>query len=1146
MSLDKYYDALYVDGKLNNSYVTYLSYIHMYNSLVKRDNVTNDTLSDLGVNYAKRAHDFYQACDYPLVYLKDDIYLLYEYTINHIENILEKPHKDIVKKKKLIRKEKLKTVDSKTLVWLANKPGSSIREKLSNVEKVSSTVKRYTYNIKENQVLLAFFKDISRLLNTKSTIMKNNPTLFGEEEFAIIDEITRRLNRVRFHFKNELEEVVAKDYSTPNNTLIGNVDYASVWKSYTAIKQSQVDTQNSFNKYKEMLKSIFVFTMMNRYDYVESYGKVNEANNYILFDKSNDVLTEVVISGSNDFEIVIKKYDLNNNTSLIETNNYIVEMFEKDLDSYRGQAYSLLINNKVVGVFYADVLGCKEVIYQIVQTLGLLVNEKVSVINYKRPYKYASINSLDSKLYTEDYSLNCNACFNGIMFENNDIYFSNGNNCYLNSYKNDNYSSFLKLVSKTQDFGANGIVVYDINDNFDEFSSAELRRNFTAIYPQSYPVWRSILVGESSKDKDKVRTVLDFCGKDFSISKLERKNKKFVHCGPIEIPIYYQIINEKSCYEIYISEYEKKYNITFPNEFIDNMIASGGLYSVLIKNKKEYISLVGNNDLHKVYSIGFDSECYYKMVEEFEVAMNVILDKYDKDSTMAVIPDFLNSLSNNRVITNESLLIGVDTIIERINSHEVTWYEKLPKLSLEIIKNGMFDNLVLIDNQECENIIGKKLTIQVQDKLTLSAGQANYILPLNKSFIGEQNEAFVAKAIDPSFPLSEDMEVKLVLEYSFGAENSYNLFLYPADGKKKSPFEKIEIIWEKEHNDVQLIYPSIGGKYSNTNFEKEIFMFKSNCEYINKCCGLLRKKTFNGNNKMIYGDIRKNTYIHQNMITGGVNPAVVNQIMEDNHYFENLRYLHSLMINNYKKEEVEKYKEIAQWNLEDIECAMVECFRDIDHFADNYLIFPETCYGWYFSYKHDDSKVISEAYSALLKMSELDNYLSSKKLRMHFQTITGAATNNYMMTKNIAKVNSSYVRYFLKIIIKIMKEMADYDYNVFSEDKNNNPKENAFLMRYCIEILISYLFVRELPEFDGLKPSGSYSKEIIYYLKKFNKKYVAVTDWFGKEPNMKSKYNMQFDNQPKELKSMLPEIYCLILYLSGDSRANYIKIGTGD
>ena len=848
----------------------------------------------------------------------------------------------------------------------------------------------------------------------------------------------------------------------------------------------------------------------------------------------------------------------------IETNNYIVEMVEKDLDSYRGQAYSLLINNKVVGVFYADVLGCKEVIYQIIQTLGLLVNEKVSVINHKRPYKYASINSLDSKLYTEDYSLNCNACFNGIMFENSDIYFSNGNNCYLNSYKNDNYSSFLKLVSKKQDFGANGIVVYDINDNFDEFSSAELRRNFTAIYPQSYPVWRSILVGESSKDKDKIRTVLDFCGKDFSISKLERKNKKFVHCGPIEIPIYYQIVNEKSCYEIYISEYEKKYNITFPNEFIDNMIASGGLYSVLIKNKKEYISLVGNNDLHKVYSIGFDSECYYKMVEEFEVAMNVILDKYDKDSTMAVIPDFLNSLSNNRVITNESLLIGVDTIIERINSHEVTWYEKLPKLSLEIIKNGMFDNLVLIDNQECENIIGKKLTIQVPDKLTLSAGHANYILPLNKSFIGEQNEAFVAKAIDPSFPLSEDMEVKLVLEYSFGAENSYNLFLYPIDKRKNPPFEKIDVIWEKEEPLANLIYPLITDvRYDEDDLELELTQkIPRSIDFLNRHTTLIRQnnmevidKRGRRVNNFLEATRDIKTIINKRQRISHCtekSKSIVRELVNSENVLPNIMYLIKKTredLNNIGNDD--KYKNILTLRLVDLEEAVVELSFDRSLFIDKKLMFPEAGFGRYFAEFPHDEEVLNIAYQQLVEMTSKQNFFDDSSFRRYINKMTGATAVRHQAIFEMSKTNPVFISYLLKVVVNCLKTLSNYDWNTNPETCSfyNNPKENGFLMRYCVELLISFLYCRELIYFNELRPGGRIARELVYYLKELNRNImIAMQTWdddIKKKKMLKTKYFITMD-KPENLYKMWTEAYCLILYLTGDSRANYIKIGTGD
>lgn len=1146
MSLVKYYDALFEDEKLNTEYVTYLSAIHMNNVLSKRDNVTNSILKDLGADYSLKAYKFYESAHSPLIFLNDDIQVIYDYTKNHINKILENPHAAIIKEQKLIKKEKLKSLDAKSLRWLANKPGSSIREKLANTDKISSTVKRYSYNIKENQVVLAYFKDISKLLCQKINIISEYKELFGEESL-VINKLKRELNKTNYSFKNVFEEVIEKDHSSPNNALIGNVDYSSVWSSYLDLKQNSIDYSNAFDLYKKSFANMLVAYLMNYYDFIEDTLDSSSVYDYILYSNENNILTELLFEFKNNLKIISNKYDSLNNMELVSTDEYLINFDKISKESNRGLLFILIINNNQIGKYYADILGFKEIVSDVLKYIDLKLPKLIEKNINKKEYSFISINSFDNRMYSNNNSINLSICDNGTLFRNNSISFANGNNLYFYSYKKDNYSRFLKMTSSYND-DTNRYVIYDINDTFDEFSSASVRRAFSSIYPNSYPVWRSILAGESSWEKENIRTVIDFCGKNFSISKLERKKDKdrFVHCGPVEVPIYYQIFNEFNFYESYIGKYEKKYNVSFPNNVKNEFMSSGSLHSIFCKESNSSIVCDGSKNTHKYYFISYDDELFESTLEEFEASFESIINKYDKKSTISILPDFLESLVSKYgyIICNKYLIKGANVISDRLKNSEITWYEKLPKLSLEIIRDGMFDNLILVDNQECENIIGKKFRIVVRDKLTLSKGNKNYILPLNKSFIGEQNDSFVAKAEDSSFPLDEDLDVRLIVEYSFGAENSYLLKLIPVS--KVAPFEEIIVKWEKEEPNLNLVYPKISQKYYSDNYEKEIFYFRRNCEYIDKSCNLLKQKKFIGNNKMIYDDIRKNTYIHQNVTSSTGNAAFFEEIIKDTNYEENLRYLHNLMLYNYEKETEPKYKQISQWNIEDIECALIEIVRNGSIFNSGYLKFPTTCYGWYFAYCHDDSKVISDAYSALIEMSETDNYLSSQKIRMHFQAMTGAATTNYKMPYDIAKSNSSYMKYLLKVIIKIMKEMSEYDYLTYSEDRNNNPKENAMLMRFCIEILISFLFVRDMPQFDELKPSGQYSKEIIYCLKKFNRKYKEVTDWYGKEPNMKSKYNMSLDNIPEDLNNILPEIYCLILYLSGDERANYIKIGSGD
>jgi hypothetical protein len=61
MSLIKNYDDLFEDEKLNSGYVTYLSAIHMMNTMSKRDKINNKIVKDLGLNYSNKALVFYES-----------------------------------------------------------------------------------------------------------------------------------------------------------------------------------------------------------------------------------------------------------------------------------------------------------------------------------------------------------------------------------------------------------------------------------------------------------------------------------------------------------------------------------------------------------------------------------------------------------------------------------------------------------------------------------------------------------------------------------------------------------------------------------------------------------------------------------------------------------------------------------------------------------------------------------------------------------------------------------------------------------------------------------------------------------------------------------------------------------------------------
>lgn len=1159
MSYVKYYDDLFIDEKINNKFVTYLAALHIENVLIKRDRVSNNQIKDLGNSYSQKAEMFYETALNPLGFLKDDIQVIYDYTIEHIDKILENPHQSIVKEKQLVRKEKLKSVDAKTLNWLANKPGSTIKEKLANVNKVSSTVKRYTRNIKENKVLLSFYKDLSRLLYLKIDLIKNNPSIFGENSKEIND-LKRKLNKVKFSLKNDFEEVIEKDYTTPNNALIGNVHYASVWNSYLNIKQKKVIYDNAFEMYKESYKEMFISLLMNRYSFIENSLNVSNMNAYVLYNKTKSTFTELIFNDSKIIEFTRKQYSIDKKIELLSTDTFKIEFIENESESDRGIAFSVFINDDDIGVYYADILGFKELFDIIIKKISL--NREVIKKNIieKSSCVFASINSFDNTLYTEKGNLNVTGNYSNNIFENNELYFVNTSNVNLNSIKNDGYGMYLRLLSNYHDYSKKNILVYDIKDNYDEFSSATLRRNFSSTFQKSYPVWRSILAGESIEDKEKIRIVIDFCGQDekVSISQLERKKGKFIHCGPIETPLYYQTFVEMDFYKAYIKKYEQKYEVKYPIDIIREAVYNGKMNALLSKKIDDIILVSGNALNHELYLISFDNEIFDETLYEFESAFLLISSKYEENSTIYIVPDFLEHLSKNKknIICNKDLIIGAKIISDRVNNSEITWYEKLPKLSLEIIKDGMFDNLVLVDNQECENIIGKSLTINVPERLTLSKGNKNYILPLNKSFIGEQNDSFVAKAEDPSFPLNEDVDVRLVIEYSFASENSYILKLYPVS---KASFECIEIKWEKEENENRLIYPNIKDViFDDITITEQVKKINYSLETLSRRIANIKDNKYtyldrfgNKREQMIEAmkDLSILANIHQRLFRANDNiKNMVGNIFANSNILDIINYLIQKTKKDLTKDIDDRKRNILNYRLYELESFLVEFTLDASLFINKELNYPCACYGRYFSDNPTNIEILDMAYAELVKLTTNKNFVENEMFGLYMNKLTSATACRHKVFMEIANVHPTFISYLLKCIIYCFKELSNFDWKIEEDDleKYRITKENGFLLRYCVELLISFLYCREQVFFCDFQPKGKLAKELTYYLKKLNKNIVKGMEMWTmdmkKKKMLKTKYHIEI-TKPDNLTKMWTEAYCLILYLSGDERANYIKIG---
>ena len=216
-------------------------------------------------------------------------------------------------------------------------------------------------------------------------------------------------------------------------------------------------------------------------------------------------------------------------------------------------------------------------------------------------------------------------------------------------------------------------------------------------------------------------------------------------------------------------------------------------------------------------------------------------------------------------------------------------------------------------------------------------------------------------------------------------------------------------------------------------------------------------------------------------------------------------------------------------------------------FSKAKLFRPEASFGRYLVANPDDAEVIDKAYNYLIDTYKEGELISNLNLRTFIDRMTSGTAMDHLFILKMNKTNPAFVYKMLEIIISIMKELSEYDFSFETKTKVKNPNESCYLMRYCVEMLISYLYVRKEFLYEDLRPGKRLSSEIIYYLKKFNKNFqLAKEKWPSeeKQPKMETKYRMTSKDKPEELYKVWDDAYCLILYLSGAKEANNIILGS--
>ncbi len=117
----------------------------------------------------------------------------------------------------------------------------------------------------------------------------------------------------------------------------------------------------------------------------------------------------------------------------------------------------------------------------------------------------------------------------------------------------------------------------------------------------------------------------------------------------------------------------------------------------------------------------------------------------------------------------------------------ILYKECLPKLSMEVVKDGWFKNFEIIKDK---TILGDRETLEIETPFIIPKGRESLALPL---ILNEEKIAYQGKITSKDFPLENDEKYKLTLTYDTGTEFNYVLEFKPVNNDLKP----IVIEWQR-------------------------------------------------------------------------------------------------------------------------------------------------------------------------------------------------------------------------------------------------------------------------------------------------------------------------------------------------------------
>ena len=772
----------------------------IFNNLIQRDTYSNKILKEPLSEFYKR--EIESEGKY-----RDNFLQIIEYTLSSLEKIAKNPKRELLKVSELQPINEIRSTDYKTMIWLGNKSGKTLAEKIGVRGKILAPKNKYSVDKKENRVVVYYFKEAYKILEERYKRYIENSVDIPEN----LQRIYERFYRIkRDMINNELFSLDRPIDFSPNNTLIDHRDYSVVNRGLKYLKKYLEKLDYSENILLELAKKI-VFLKLSyfiaRLDNIDIFDEIfnieeflNEDEKEISFylNRKEPYKVKVILSkDKNSVRVEIQEIKLNRDKRVLILKDKVNKIDVKIIKNNQSKIlfYKLKVSN-VVYDFNDE--GFEKLLFENIKVDNLIKNKKGSMNSERIINKDIYINLNSQSLFIDGESLEIRS-YNKKLDNFMDIkdYFLSQDGQQAHYHINEIVSSdenieifpkYLEYIKAQRNIDNKNICIYSSLEALDSDSQKMLSSIYNSNFDKSYPIWRSILATYSIKNNDEEWLenkdkffVLDLNIETPTINIIERENDINRH-HPVMIlkEKENEVLNRlslKNYLKKYLEEYLNAYSIEMNEAKKIDLISSGKVYKAVFKSKKYLI-----NDMN--FYIGRDEEIIKNIGNNFYSNTQKFVSEFlaDKRKKILIISDYLGEkYSINgidvKVIREKKLSFGKDEIIEKIKNNKKLWNEYLPNLTLETVKDGHFYNLDLIkENEDVDIIFGLEQEININEDLVLPKDMEVIKFPLY-SQDSNNKKLYFLEIRSELFPLKENLVVNLKVIYSYGSKEPYKIKL---------------------------------------------------------------------------------------------------------------------------------------------------------------------------------------------------------------------------------------------------------------------------------------------------------------------------------------------------------------------------------